>query len=124
MASKPGWWFNVVSLKDKYTHTTTTTKHGQHDRYFIRGKGRVTEGQYISEYKGDLYQNQVRGYARANGITNWNQAQKQFTERRNEYMARVKAKEKELRKRTGDKDAKLDKQQRDELWGKLADYPE
>jgi len=116
MPSGPGWWFNVVKMAEKFTETVTQTKHGEHTRYFIEGKGRVTESDYISQYKGDLFQNQVRGFARANGITNWNEAQSVFSEKRNKYLNALKEATDRKRKESGIPDAEVDRQQREELW--------
>lgn len=118
--SKPGWWFNTVNMRETFKTTTATTKHGEHTRYYVAGKGRVNEATYNNLYKGALYQNQVRGYARETGIKNWNEAQSKFAQVRSQYMAEKKALEKGVGKPMTEREKEQRQAELEELWEKIA----
>lgn len=120
MPSGPAWWFNKVNLRETFKSTITTTKHGEHTRYFIQGKGRVTQSEFNKQYGGALWQNQVRGFAMKMGIKDWNVAQSKFSQLRKDYLKGVKEAQKEKQDKTGNKDDTLSREEQEAIWEQYA----
>lgn len=118
--TKPGWWFNTVNMRETFKTSIAKTAHGEHTRYYVAGKGRVNEATYNNLYKGALFQNQVRGYAREMGIKNWNEAQSKFAQVRRQYMQEKKDLEKNLGKPLTDREKEERQAELEELWEKIA----